>query len=75
MKHIKVLVVFTLIINLFNGYGQEKKTYKVNTVAFYNVENLFSVEDDEFTVYQDRNPRGEGFYSQEVYENWKTWQK
>tara|TARA_R110000850_G_scaffold277058_1_gene421848 strand:+ start:76646 stop:77704 length:1059 start_codon:yes stop_codon:yes gene_type:complete len=68
MKHIKVLVVFTLIINLFNGYGQEKKTYKVNTVAFYNVENLFSVEDDEFTVYQDRNPRGEGFYSQEVYE-------
>lgn len=68
MKQIKLLVLFTLIISIFNGYGQDKKSYKVNTVAFYNVENLFSVEDDEFTVYQDRNPRGEGFYSQEIYE-------
>lgn len=68
MKKIKLLVLIAFIISFFNGYGQDKKYYKVNTVAFYNVENLFSVEDDEFTFYQDRNPRGEGFYSKEIYE-------
>ena len=46
--------------------GAEKQ-YKAHTVAFYNVENLFSLEDDPNTVFHDRTPRGEMFYTEEVY--------
>src|SRR5690625_7781455 len=46
--------------------GAEKQ-YKAHTVAFYNVENLFSLEDDPNTVFHDRTPRGEMFYNEEVY--------
>ena len=30
----------------FNGYAQEKRKFKVHTVAFYNVENLFDTIND-----------------------------
>src|SRR5690606_41694135 len=60
--------VFISIFFVGVGYAQDKKNYKVNTVAFYNLENLFSTEDDEFTVYQDRNPRGESFYTKDIYQ-------
>lgn len=61
------LLVFCLSITTV-GVSQNKKRYKVNTVAFYNLENLFSTEDDEFTVYQDKNPRGESFYTKDIYQ-------
>src|SRR5690606_19946180 len=51
----------------FTVSGQDKKSYKVNTVAFYNVENLFSLEDDEFTIYHDRTVRSDAYYTPEVY--------
>src|SRR5690554_675582 len=47
--------------------SSSKKEYKAHTVAFYNVENLFSLEDDPNTVFHDRTPRGEMFYTEEVY--------
>ncbi len=65
----KLSLILVLCFIFTFGIAQEKKVYKVNTVAFYNVENLFSLEEDEFTVYQDRNPRGEGFYTKPVYES------
>ncbi len=68
MKQIKFLFLIGFIVLNVNVFSQNKKTYKVNTVAFYNVENLFSTEDDEFTVYHDRTPRGEGYYSKEIYQ-------
>lgn len=60
------LFIALLTINL-SVTGQEKKSYKVNAVAFYNVENLFSLEDDEFTVYHDRTTRADAYYTKEVY--------
>ncbi|RED50474.1 endonuclease/exonuclease/phosphatase family protein [Seonamhaeicola aphaedonensis] len=41
----------TLLLSLFilgNSYiySQEKKTYKIHTIAFYNLENLFDTEND-----------------------------
>lgn len=44
-----------------------KKEYKVHTIAFYNVENLFDLEDDPNTVFHDRTPRAEKYYTEEVY--------
>ena len=36
---------FTLLICAVS-FGQNEKQYKVTTIAFYNVENLFDYEDD-----------------------------
>ncbi len=44
MKHLTLLLFtfyFSLLVN-----GQEKKTYKIHTVAFYNLENLFDTIND-----------------------------
>ena len=34
--------------------SQEKKNYKINAIAFYNLENLFDYEDDPMTFDDDR---------------------
>jgi len=44
------------------------KEYKAHTIAFYNVENLFDLEDDPNTVFHDRTVRGEKFYTEEIYQ-------
>lgn len=50
------------------SFGQNEKQYKVNTVAFYNVENLFDYEDDPITFDDDRTPEGKDNWTQEIYE-------
>lgn len=49
-------------------FGQNEKQYKVNTVAFYNVENLFDYEDDPLIFDDDRTPEGKDHWTQEIYE-------
>lgn len=49
-------------------FGQNEKQYKVNTVAFYNVENLFDYEDDPLIFDDDRTPDGKDHWTQEIYE-------
>src|SRR5690606_15551408 len=66
MKVFKISCFLLLFVQVL--FSQEKKNYKVNTVAFYNVENLFSTEDDEFTIYHNATVRAEGFYTEEVYQ-------
>lgn len=68
MRLLNYCFITACLFNVTTFQAQEKKEYKVNAVAFYNVENLFSLEDDEFTVYHDRTVRAEAFYTQEVYE-------
>jgi hypothetical protein len=41
----KLLFLLTLIATL-PLHGQEKKTFKIHTIAFYNLENLFDTIDD-----------------------------
>lgn len=67
MQKFRFLLLLVLFTQIFSASAQDKKSYKVNTVAFYNVENLFSIEDDEFTIYPDRTVRGETFYNEEIY--------
>lgn len=61
--------VFTLVISLITSVviSQEKKEYKIHTVAFYNLENLFDTEDDPITFDDDRTPKGKDHWTQEVY--------
>lgn len=67
MTRIQFLVLLTSFTFISGAFSQSKKTYKVNAVAFYNVENLFSLEEDEFTIYHDRTIRADAYYTQEVY--------
>ncbi|NND62011.1 MAG: endonuclease/exonuclease/phosphatase family protein [Flavobacteriaceae bacterium] len=62
----KFLVLFLLMI--WGLSAQEDKTYKVNTIAFYNLENLFDYEDDPITFDDDRTPDGKDHWTPEIYE-------
>lgn len=55
------------ILFFFVSTAQEKKSYKVNTIAFYNVENLFDFEDDPITFDDDRTPTGKDHWTEEIY--------
>lgn len=39
MKYFNLFILYFFSVSILNG--QEKKTYKIHTVAFYNLENLF----------------------------------
>ncbi|MEO9894313.1 endonuclease/exonuclease/phosphatase family protein [Aurantibacter sp.] len=54
--------IFFIIPILF--YAQKEKEYRVRTIAFYNVENLFDTENDTLIFDDDRTPEGK--------DNWTT---
>ncbi len=64
---LKTWITACTIIIACNAYSQDKN-YKVNTVAFYNLENLFDYEDDPITFDDDRTPTGKDHWTQEIYE-------
>jgi uncharacterized DUF497 family protein len=47
--------------------AQSEKTYKVHTIAFYNVENLFDTKDDPITYDDDRTPTGKDRWTEAIY--------
>ncbi|GGX34566.1 endonuclease [Aquimarina muelleri] len=61
--------LFTFVILLITSIviSQEKKEYKIHTIAFYNLENLFDTENDPITFDDDRTPKGKDHWTQEVY--------
>lgn len=62
---------YSLFICLFYvsfSFSQTEKEYKINTIAFYNVENLFDYEDDPLVFDDDRTPKGKDNWTQEIYE-------
>src|SRR5690554_1021225 len=63
------LSLIAIIFTSYLSYSQEKKQYKVNTVAFYNVENLFDYEDDPMTFDEDFTPEGRNNWTKEGYEH------
>lgn len=46
MKSIKLLLLLVAMTLFISANAQNKKTYKVQTLAFYNLENLFDTEND-----------------------------
>ncbi|MGA1227502.1 MAG: endonuclease/exonuclease/phosphatase family protein [Tamlana sp.] len=55
MKKIKLCLLFLFACMLLNVSAQEKKTYKIHTIAFYNLENLFDTIDDP-TKFDEASP-------------------
>ena len=63
---IKKFFYFFLLVCILNA---QEKEYIINTVAFYNVENLFdTVDDPENTWDEARTPNGEDKWTDEKYE-------
>ena len=46
MKNLKSLVILAFLLVFTHTWAQKKKQYKVQTIAFYNVENLFDTVND-----------------------------
>ena len=58
MKALRIsitVICFLLTFNLFSQEKKEEKTFKVHTVAFYNLENLFDTVNDT-TKFDERSP-------------------
>ena len=64
-KHFSYILFF---ISIFSWSQLDPtKKYSVNTVAFYNVENLFDTIDDPKTNDDDRTPNGKDKWTDEIY--------
>lgn len=55
MKSLKLLLVLLAILSISNVWSQEKKRFKIHTVAFYNLENLFDTINDPLKL-DERSP-------------------
>ncbi|PWK20358.1 endonuclease/exonuclease/phosphatase family protein [Xanthomarina spongicola] len=55
MKNLKFWVITLLITSFLNVNAQEKKKFKIHTVAFYNLENLFDTINDT-TKFDEASP-------------------
>lgn len=55
MKKIKYCFLLFILCFISKVYSQEKKVYKIHTVAFYNLENLFDPVDDP-TKFDEASP-------------------
>ena len=69
LTKIKKSLLIVLILTITTVFSQEKKAYKVNTVAFYNLENLFDTENDPLTYDDDRTPDGKDHWTEEIYQD------
>ena len=67
MRLIKTFFTAFCVMLVFTNYAQEKRKFKVHTIAFYNVENLFDTIND-LNKFDEASPIMEmKFNRQEVY--------
>lgn len=59
--------LFLAFFTIIGVLAQEAKTYKIRTVAFYNLENLFDTINDPLTLDDDRTPEGKDNWTKERY--------
>ena len=57
-----ISILFTTLL-----LAQDTSTFKVTTVAFYNLENLFDTENDPLTFDDDRTPEGKDHWTEAQY--------
>src|SRR5690554_1774854 len=65
----KLSKYFLFVFLLSTTIAFAQKQYKVNTLAFYNVENLFDYEKDPITFDEDWTPEGKNGWTKEFYED------
>ncbi len=64
----RYIIYFFIFSGVFTQ-GQTKKEYKVRTIAFYNLENLFDTKNDSLIFDDDRTPNGKDHWTDIRY--WK----
>ena len=62
------LVIGLYLTNSENLYCQNMRDYHIETIAFYNVENLFDTVDDTLTFDDDRTALGKDNWTKERYD-------
>lgn len=62
----RIWTLTTLLLPLL-VFGQRPTTYKIRTVAFYNLENLFDTKNDSLIFDDDRTPKGSYKWTEERY--------
>ena len=67
MKRLLIITVFFISSNFLVGQTDSKKNFLVNTIAFYNVENLFDTINDPKTWDDDRTPKGKDKWTSIIY--------
>lgn len=63
-----IIISIILFISSVHLQAQLANTYKIRTVAFYNVENLFDTLNDSLTFDDDRTPLGKDQWTVERYQ-------
>ena len=65
----KIVLILFLFLNFELVYAQidSDESYEVNTIAFYNVENLFDTINDPLTRDDDRTPMGKDKWTVDIY--------
>ena len=63
----KYFILIWIFIFPLLALSQQQKTFKIRTIAFYNVENLFDTENDSLTFDDDRTPEGKDNWTRERY--------
>ena len=61
----RLIPLFLLLA--FGVNSQENKSYRIRTIAFYNLENLFDIENDTLIFDDDRTPEGKDHWTLERY--------
>ena len=59
-----ILLIFLVSLRV---HAQGDKQYKIRTIAFYNVENLFDIKNDSLIFDDDRTPKGKDNWTFERY--------
>ena len=65
----KRIILLLIGILSFTLKAQSTFRYKIITVAFYNLENLFDTENDPITFDDDRTPDGKDNWTQNIYQD------
>ncbi len=67
MRKLFVFTIFFISSTFLIGQTDSKKKFLVNTIAFYNVENLFDTINDPKTWDDDRTPKGRDRWTSVIY--------
>lgn len=64
---LRIYTCALFLMCLSGALAQSARQYKIITIAFYNLENLFDTENDPITFDDDRTPEGRNRWTDEIY--------
>ncbi|WP_239540729.1 endonuclease/exonuclease/phosphatase family protein [Spongiivirga citrea] len=67
LNHIIIIILVCFFLPYFSSAQLKEKKFKVHTIAFYNVENLFDTINNPNTFDDDRTPEGKDRWTKKNY--------